>query len=88
MSGSDLATKSIAGQRIAFVGKLGGLTKREFQQMIRQEGGFVCGRKDLEAADVDLIVIGADQWPPVDPAQLLTPAVQDAVAAGRLEILT
>ena len=88
MSGSDLATKSIAGQRIAFVGKLGGLTKREFQQMIRQEGGFVCGRKDLEAADVDLIVIGADQWPPVDPAQLLTPAVQDAVAAGRVEILT
>ena len=88
MSGSDLATKSIAGQRIAFVGKLGGLTKREFQQMIRQEGGFVCGPKDLETADVDLIVIGADQWPPVDPAQLLTPAVQDAVAAGRVEILT
>ncbi len=88
MSGSDLATKSIAGKRIAFVGKLGGLTKREFRQMIRQEGGFASSRKDLETADVDLIVIGADQWPPVDPAQLLTPAVQDAVAAGRVEILT
>jgi len=33
-------------------------------------------------------VIGADQWPPVNPAQLLTPAVQDAVAAGRVEIIT
>ena len=88
MSGSDLATKSITGKRIAFVGKLGGLTKREFQEMIRREGGLVCGRKDLETAAVDLIVIGADQWPPVDPAQLLTPAVQDAVAAGCVEILT
>lgn len=88
MSGSDVATNSIQGKRIAFVGKLGGLTKREFQQLVRQEGGFVCGRKDLETADVDLIVIGADQWPPVDPARLLTPAVQDAVAAGRVEILT
>ncbi len=88
MSGSDLGTKLVAGQRIALVGKLGGLTKREFQQMIRQEGGLVCGLKDLEAANVDVIVIGADQWPPVNPAQLLTPAVQDAVAAGRVEIIT
>ncbi|HIA19768.1 MAG TPA: MerR family DNA-binding transcriptional regulator [Planctomycetaceae bacterium] len=88
MSGPDVAAKSIRGKRVAFVGKLGGLTKREFQEYVRQEGGFVRDRKDLETADVDLIVIGADQWPPVDPAQLLTPAVQDAVAAGQVEILT
>jgi len=88
MSVTDLGTKSVAGQRVALVGKLGGLTKREFQQMIRQEGGLICGRKDLEAANVDLIVIGADQWPPVNRTQLLTPAVQEAVAEGRVEIIT
>lgn len=88
MSGPDLAAKSIRGKRVAFVGKLGGLTKREFQEYVRQEGGFVRDRKDLETADVDLIVIGADQWPPVDPAQLLTVAVQNAVAIGQVEILT
>ena len=88
MSGSPGVAKSIQGRRVAFVGKLGGLTKREFQQYVRQEGGFVCGPQDLETADVDLIVIGADQWPPVDPSQLLTTAVQDAVGRGQVEILT
>lgn len=88
MSGLPGVAKSIQGRRIAFVGKLGGLTKREFQQYVRQEGGFVCGPQDLETADVDLIVIGADQWPPVDSSQLLTTAVQDAVGRGQVEILT
>ncbi|MFP6619235.1 MAG: tetratricopeptide repeat protein [Pirellulaceae bacterium] len=88
MSSSDVVAKSIQGRRVAFVGKLGGLTKREFQQLVRQEGGFVCSRKDLEAADVDLIVMGADQWPPVDPSQTFTEVVQEAVADGQIEILT
>ncbi len=72
----------LAGKRVAFAGKLG-VTRREAQQLIRQYGGIPL---DEVRADVDLIVLGADELPLVEPDELLDAATRRAAAEGRLEI--
>ena len=46
--------------RVAFWGKLGGFTRREAQQLVRQHGGQVADQLDER---VQLLVIGADELP-------------------------
>lgn len=79
------AAGPLTGKRIAFVGKLGGMTRREAQQFVRDEGALPLDRPSPQA---DLIVIGADQWPLPDDAELLDDATREAAAAGRLEVIT
>ncbi|HIN53606.1 MAG TPA: tetratricopeptide repeat protein [Planctomycetes bacterium] len=43
---------------------------------------------DLEEANVDIIILGAEQWPPTDPEDLLPAAVLSSVSADRAEIIT
>ncbi len=50
----------LAGRYLAFVGKLGGVTRKEAQQLVRHHGGITVDRDDPRA---DLIVIGADELP-------------------------
>jgi len=76
---------TLRGQRVAFVGKLGGVNRREAQQLVRRHGG---NPVDSAAEDVDLIVIGADQLPLGDQEDLLDDTAREAVAAGRIEIIT
>ncbi len=73
----------LAGKRVAFIGKLGGVTRREAQQLVRQYGGTPV---DEACGDVDLVVVGADELPLVDPDDLLDAATRRAAAEGRLEI--
>jgi tetratricopeptide (TPR) repeat protein len=80
---SDLSP--LAGKRVAFVGKLGGVTKREAQQLVRQHGGTPV---ELDASDVDLVVIGADELPLADEEMPLNEALRQAATAGRLEIIS
>jgi tetratricopeptide (TPR) repeat protein len=75
----------LANRRVAFVGKLGGVTKREAQQLIRQCGGIPA---DKLTADVDLVVVGADELPLVDQDDLLNDETRRAAAEGRLEIIS
>ena len=49
---------ALQGKRVAFVGKLGGVTRREAQQLVRDQGGLPVSKC---SADVDMIVIGADE---------------------------
>ncbi len=70
---------------MAFVGKLGGVTKREAQQLVRQQGGTPVERG---ASDVDLVVIGADELPLADEDVPLDDASRQAAAEGRLEIIS
>lgn len=85
MSGpSEEAQPVLVGRRVAFVGKLGAVTKREGQRLVRQHGGTVAERPDLSA---DLIVVGADHFP-LDDANLLDDATYRAAAENRLEIIT
>ena len=72
------------GRRVAFVGKLGGVTRREAQQLVRQYGGTPVDDPGKEA---DLVVIGADELPLDEVDNLLDAVARRAVAEGRLEIM-
>jgi len=74
----------LAGRRVAFLGKLGGVTKREAQQLVREHGGMPV---DKVGCDANLIVIGADELPLSETEELLDEATRQAAADGRLEIL-
>ena len=75
----------LQGKRVAFVGKLGGVTRREAQQLVRDQGGIPVNKC---SADVDLIVIGADELPLVEDGELLDTEIRDAAGDGRLEIIS
>lgn len=74
----------LAGKRVAFVGKLGGVTRREAQWIIRENGGVAV---EKSSSAIDLIVIGADELPIADDQRLLDDAARQAAAEGRLEII-
>lgn len=76
---------ALADKRIWFVGKLGGFTRREAHQVVRQVGGTPADAWD---ATVNLIVIGADEIARSGPEDLLPVEARDAVAAGRCEIIS
>lgn len=78
-------SSTLAGKHVAFVGKLGGMTRREAQQFVRQHGGVYLERPSPEA---QLVVIGADEWPLASDDALLDEATREAAAAGRLEIVS
>ena len=82
---SDDDALPLSGKRVAFVGKLGGVTKREAQQLVRQQGGVPV---DKPSDDVDLIVVGADELPLGDQDELLDQTTRRAAAEGRLEIIS
>ena len=72
----------LQGKRVAFVGKLGGVNLREAHRFVSRAGGFMMNSDDVEEANVDVIVLGAEQWPPTNPEKLLPKTVLTAVAAG------
>ncbi len=74
----------LAGRRVAFLGRLGGVTRREAQRLVRQQGGVPV---DTPAAGADLVVIGADELPLNDDDAILDDATRRAAAAGRIEII-
>lgn len=85
MDDSWAAPHSLEGMRVAFVGKLGGVNKREAQQVVRAHGGLPVERA---GADVNLIVVGADELPLAGPDELLDEETRRAAAEGRLEIIS
>lgn len=74
----------LAGKRIATVGKLGGLTKKEMVRLIRQAGGRLL---DRPSAATDIIVVGADQSLLEDWRRELDSDVAEAVNVGRVEVV-
>ena len=78
----------LQGKRVAFVGKLGGVNLREAHRLVSQAGGFMMNSDDVEEANVDVIVLGAEQWPPTNPQELLPQTVLTTVSAGQAEIIT
>ena len=81
---TDSAAAAIAQQRVAFVGKLGGMNRREARELVRTHGGTMVERVDRS---VDLIVIGADVDPLDAPEALLEDWVTQASADGRIVII-
>lgn len=74
----------LRGRYVAFVGKLGGITKHEAHQLVRQQGGTPV---NTDHAKLDMVVIGADAWP-FEAADLLESALVEAAAHGELEVLS
>jgi len=81
---TDSAAAAIAQQRVAFVGKLGGMNRREARELVRSHGGTMVERVDRS---VDLIVIGADVDPLDAPEALLEDWVTQASSDGRIVII-
>ncbi len=79
---SSTTSDALHGLRVAFVGRLAGMPKREAQQLVRAHGGI-----PVEAvAGADLIVV-ADQSPPLALADVLEQSDQTALEEGRLVAL-
>lgn len=76
----------LEGRHVWFAGKLGGLSRREALQLVRQQGGVPHDEFDLGL--VDLVVIGADELPLGDKEEVLPEAVREAAAHGQLEVLS
>lgn len=79
--GSD---SPIADRRIAFVGKLGSMNRREARELVRRHGGIMVDRVD---ETIDLIVIGADVLPLSEQSELLDDWVIQANADGRIRVI-
>ncbi len=71
-------------QRVAFIGKLGGMPRRDAKELVRNQGGTPIDRIET---DVDLVVIGADELP-LNEEHLLDESIRDLAAAGKLEIIS
>ncbi|MEQ1828936.1 MAG: MerR family transcriptional regulator [Pirellula sp.] len=78
------ATHSLRGKRVAFVGKLGAMPRKEAMQMVRDQGGYPL---DRAMGDVDLVVIGADQLPAEDVSELLSESIRRGMREGRTSLV-
>ena len=81
---TNLDAGFLAGKRIATVGKLGGLTKKEMVRVIRHAGGRLV---DRPSPATDIIIVGADQSLQEDWSGSLEDEVAQAVKAGRVEVI-
>ena len=86
MSKSPAATPAdtLRNKRVVFVGKLGGMTKRDAQNLVRDQGGTPVDRVGV---DVDLVIIGADELP-LEEDSLLDESIRQLAAEGKLEIIS
>lgn len=78
------STGALQDQCVAFVGKLGGMTRRDAKRLVREQGGTPV---DRVTADVDLIVIGADELP-LHEDVLLDESIRELAAAGKVKIMS
>ena len=81
---AESPTAALRDLRICFVGKLGGMSRRDVHRIVRQQGGLPIERCELP---LDWVVLGADELPLGDEDGL-DETVRDAAASGQVEILT
>ncbi|MEM9364658.1 MAG: MerR family DNA-binding transcriptional regulator [Planctomycetota bacterium] len=79
--GSD--EECLAGRRLALVGRLGGMNRREAANLIRSYGGSVV---DRDSDHVDWIVIGAEELPLAE-RDLIPDTTRRMAAEGNVEII-
>ncbi len=84
MSKSQPPPITLQGQRVVFVGKLGGMTRRDAKNLVRDQGGVPVDRL---TPDVNLIVIGADELP-LNEENLLDEPIRELAAADKLEVIS
>jgi tetratricopeptide (TPR) repeat protein len=79
--------ESLAGKRVAIVGKLAGMSRRDAQQLIREHRGVPV---DAPVADVQIVVVGEQELPLAFDSRAidLDDATRAAVDEGRIEVIT
>lgn len=77
-------TDTIANRRVAFVGKLGGINRKEARAIVRRLGGTMLERLDETAT---MIVIGADVMTIDEPEELLADWISEGVAEDRIVVI-
>jgi hypothetical protein len=76
----------LVGQRVAFMGKLAGMSKRDAQQLVREQGGLPLERPDASAT---LLVLGEHEpLPALSMVEGLAEPVRIAVEAGQIEAVS
>ena len=75
----------LQGLKIAFIGKLGGTTRKEAMQIVREHGGIALERATEE---VDLVVIGADLLPSVVDQTALPDNIRQRVQNSLCELIS
>lgn len=69
----------LSGKRVAVIGKLGSLTRKEMLRVIREHGGRLL---DRATGRIDMIIVGADHPPVDDWTDKLEPETAAAVRGG------
>ena len=77
--------ESLVGRRVAIIGKLAGMSRRDAQQLIREHGGTAVE----PAADVQVLVVGEAELPLAIDSRVidLDDATRAAVDEGRIEVI-
>lgn len=81
------ATAPLSSQRIALVGKLASMSKRDASQLLRQHQATIVDQVD---PSVDLIVLGEDGLPlpdAMDLDELFDDATREAISQGRIRVI-
>jgi tetratricopeptide (TPR) repeat protein len=88
MSAADTAVGTVHERRLAFVGKLASMAKRDAAQLARQHGAIVLEKPD---ASVDLIVVGENEFPlpeSGDQNDWFDETTRQRIEAGGAEVIT
>lgn len=86
-SANGLSTGVLAGKRVALVGRLASMSKRDAAQVLRRAGAGVVERPD---PSTHLIVLGEQGYPlstETDPETWCDPPTRQAVEAGAIEVI-
>lgn len=75
----------LLGRHVVFVGKLGGLNKREAIQLVRDSGGTPV---EQASPEVDLVIVGADSPPLQAPESFMQTGLRARVEAGEIEVIS
>ena len=75
----------LLNKRVAFCGKLGGVSKREASRLVKNCGGSTV---DADDADIDLVVLGAEELPIFQQQELLNDRLRGLVRRGQLEVIS
>lgn len=88
MSSANPTSALLQDQRIAFVGKLASMARREAAQIVRSHGAIVLERPDASA---DLVVVGEHDLPLPETEgfdEWFDDATRQAAEEGRLQVVT
>ena len=80
---ASLQDAPLAGKRVLLLGTLGGFTKRESHQLLKQAGGRV---QDAISAQLHMLVVGAD-CDSLDQLRLEDAALNEGLESGAVSLL-